>query len=218
MEEIDTVVRGFFWGNILSSGHIAALGGLDAVMANAPVASAVDLSTGQHERVYLQLSDDLFDVTDEAEEQLREYFAPVLPVAAPRESDSTRSKSRRKRTAAAPSPVLERTHTSPDVVMTAVFGQPPDDSFRTAIERLLDAWYLLGTRGGFGSWLHNVGPITFTGAAAEWTCDLGDTDDLALDVLTRSLLATAEECRKAVVGFRITDQGTQAFEPADDNA
>lgn len=81
--EGDRLLRGYFWGNVLSAGHVAALGGRDRVLAEAPCARAEDWSTAGHELVYLQLTADLELVPDDALLVLERYLRPVLP--APRE-------------------------------------------------------------------------------------------------------------------------------------
>ena len=65
----------------MSSRHIVALGGLRRVLEEAPVERVVDLSRSADKRVYLELTDDLFAVTDTDEERLCAYLAPILPVA-----------------------------------------------------------------------------------------------------------------------------------------
>lgn len=80
--EADFLLRGYFWGTLLSGRHIQGLGGVESVRATAPVVRVVDLSTEDHELLYLQLSEDLFDVDGDAERHLREYLMPVLPSGA----------------------------------------------------------------------------------------------------------------------------------------
>ena len=77
--ESDRLLRGYFWGNVLSARHIAALGGRDRVLAEAPCARAEDWSTAEHELVYLQLTPDLDLVPDDALLALERYLRPVLP-------------------------------------------------------------------------------------------------------------------------------------------
>ena len=81
VREANAHVRGLFWGTVLSSRHIVALGGLRRVLEEAPVERVVDLSRSAEKRVYLELTDDLFAVTDTDEERLCAYLTPILPVA-----------------------------------------------------------------------------------------------------------------------------------------
>jgi hypothetical protein len=93
-------LRGFYWGNMLSAEHIAALGGVERVLAEAPCAFAEDLSTPEDEAVYLQLTPTINVVPDEALLALERYLRPVLPAPAhlieqehrlPRATDAARA-------------------------------------------------------------------------------------------------------------------------------
>jgi hypothetical protein len=81
--ESKRLLRGYFWGNVLSARHIAALGGRDRVLSEAPCARAEDWSAAGRELVYLQLTPDLELVRDDALLALERYLRPVLP--APRQ-------------------------------------------------------------------------------------------------------------------------------------
>ena len=81
MREAHDLVRGVFWGTLLSSRHIEALGGVRRVLDEAPVERAIVLGRAVHELVYLELTHDLFTVTEADEERLQAYLAPILPRA-----------------------------------------------------------------------------------------------------------------------------------------
>ena len=66
------------WGTFLSAAHLATLGGREAVARDAPVHRVLDLSTTEHELVFLQLTPDINDATAEDLARLDAYLAPVL--------------------------------------------------------------------------------------------------------------------------------------------
>ncbi|MGC9025825.1 MAG: hypothetical protein ACP5NB_13525 [Chloroflexia bacterium] len=72
-------VRGYYWGNFLSREHIERLGGLEAVLREAPCYLVRDLSDGEDWRAYLQLTAKMEDVPEEALRALRDYLRPLLP-------------------------------------------------------------------------------------------------------------------------------------------
>ncbi len=71
-------LRGYYWGNLLSSEHIAQLGGMARVEQEAPCYLVENLSAPE-ERAYLQLTADLDDVPDDALSALQKYLDPLLP-------------------------------------------------------------------------------------------------------------------------------------------
>jgi hypothetical protein len=84
------LLRGFYWGNLLSAEHIAALGGVDRVLAEAPCALAENLSAPAHESVYLQLTPAIEVVPDGALLALERYLRPALPAPADRAGQEER--------------------------------------------------------------------------------------------------------------------------------
>ncbi len=70
-------IRGAFWENYLTEGHIQALGGIDAIKASAPCAQVDELTKGK--ALALRLTDDVNDVMPEAIQKLEEYFQPLAP-------------------------------------------------------------------------------------------------------------------------------------------
>jgi hypothetical protein len=78
-QEADRKLRGFYWGNLLGSRHVDALGGEDEVGKNAPcriVRTYAD-SAGAA-LVYLQVTESPDDVSSEQLRALKEFLAPVL--------------------------------------------------------------------------------------------------------------------------------------------
>jgi hypothetical protein len=71
--------RGYYWGNFLNSSHVDILGGEQA-LSKSPVALIERLENGW----YLQLTDDINDIDLGRLHELRDFLAPVLPVAHPR--------------------------------------------------------------------------------------------------------------------------------------
>lgn len=57
LRECRDVVRGYAWGTYLSARHIRALGGVERVIAEAPVFAVRDLSTKTHELLFVQLTE-----------------------------------------------------------------------------------------------------------------------------------------------------------------
>lgn len=73
-----TRFRGYFWGNILGPGQIEGLGGLDAVLAGAPC-PVRPFPGPEGPWVYLQVSPDINQYSDDQLRRLRDYLAPILP-------------------------------------------------------------------------------------------------------------------------------------------
>lgn len=71
----DRFARGYFWGTFLGPMQVAALRGVDAIMRAAPCERVELLG---EERVYLQITSDIRDVTREQMRALREFLQPVL--------------------------------------------------------------------------------------------------------------------------------------------
>lgn len=71
--------RGYYWGNFLNPSHVDILGGEQA-LSRAPVALIERLENGW----YLQLTNDINDIDRGPLHELRDFLAPVLPVAHPR--------------------------------------------------------------------------------------------------------------------------------------
>lgn len=76
--EFRSKVRGYYWGNLLSKGHINLLGG-EEVLTKAPVYLVKDLENGY----YLQLTEDINHIDREKLAQLKEFLKPLLPEGYP---------------------------------------------------------------------------------------------------------------------------------------
>jgi hypothetical protein len=71
-------LRGYYWGNFLSAGHIAALGGKARIEREAPCVAVVDQSTPAHELLFLQLTEQVDHYGDDDLRRLRDYLRPLL--------------------------------------------------------------------------------------------------------------------------------------------
>lgn len=69
------LLRGYFWGNLLSEKHVEALGGIDSIIKYAP---CYKVSKVGEKNVFLQLTPSIFDFSDEALSKLKDYFKPIL--------------------------------------------------------------------------------------------------------------------------------------------
>jgi len=67
--------RGYFWGNLISEKHIHALGGVDNIIRNAPCYQVKEINSRY---VFLQLTESVFDFSDEELSRLKDYFQPIL--------------------------------------------------------------------------------------------------------------------------------------------
>jgi hypothetical protein len=72
---LSRLVRGAFWENFLSKGHVQELGGVDQIKSMAPCARVDLVSHG----VVLRLTDSINNVTPDLKRSLEEYFSPLAP-------------------------------------------------------------------------------------------------------------------------------------------
>lgn len=77
-ENFDKYFRGYSWGNYLSKKHVELLGGIDKIKKEAPVYLVKMLSDNG---AYLQLTEEVDEVSDEELRKLKKYFQPILPKA-----------------------------------------------------------------------------------------------------------------------------------------
>lgn len=71
------MLLGYYWGNILSAGHVERLGGWDNIRQDAPVFRA-QLVDPERLLVFLQLTEDVEQMTDENLRELKSYLTPLL--------------------------------------------------------------------------------------------------------------------------------------------
>lgn len=79
--EFDCKARGYFWGNILTEKHIEKLGGIGSIKNKAPCYNIEEIKFGNRSAVYLQLTPNINNYTDEQLVQLRDYIKPILHVS-----------------------------------------------------------------------------------------------------------------------------------------
>ncbi|MBI5033054.1 MAG: hypothetical protein HZB51_21240 [Chloroflexi bacterium] len=70
-------VRGAFWENYLSEGHIQALGGIDSIKASAPCARVDELIEGK--ALAVRLTEDVNELSLVLVQKLEAYFQPLAP-------------------------------------------------------------------------------------------------------------------------------------------
>ncbi|MFD1177416.1 hypothetical protein ACFQ3W_14060 [Paenibacillus puldeungensis] len=73
-------LRGYHWANYLSQQHVEILGGLDFIQRNAPCPLVETITNHEHLGVYLQLTKDVNDYSDENLIKLRKFLWPLLNV------------------------------------------------------------------------------------------------------------------------------------------
>ena len=174
-------VRGYYWGNVLSARHVARLGGLERVLSEAPCFEVVDLD-GAGELVYLQISAELDNYSDDQLRALRDFFAPVLPgghADAGNVQASVRVFENGNRpdpdgieppTDSPPSPrlpipladaeelVVESTGSFEwDAAVFALYlDQPLEEAQAAELREAIASWAVVATYGGFGGPAHHV--------------------------------------------------------------
>jgi hypothetical protein len=79
----------------------------------------------------------------------------------------------------------------PDVRIRIVCGQVLTADQGERLDKLIDAWYWIGSYGGFGGFMHfadeSLHQVEDGRTTVEWLMDLGSAGDNVLEVLRRSL-------------------------------
>ncbi len=73
------LARGYYWGNIISEGHIKKLGGLDFIKKQAPCYKVEEIKFNNKKSLYLQLTPDISNYSDDTLKELKRFFKPILP-------------------------------------------------------------------------------------------------------------------------------------------
>jgi hypothetical protein len=89
--DLRTQLRGCYWANLLSAGHLEALGGREHVLATCPAPGLADLSRDDHELVYAGLRGRPSDEHGYALIELERYFEPLLVRPAEEDDGSERA-------------------------------------------------------------------------------------------------------------------------------
>jgi hypothetical protein len=71
------MLLGYYWGNVLSAGHVERLGGWERIRDEAPVFRA-ELVDPERMVVYLQVIEDIEQMSDADLRELKTYLAPLL--------------------------------------------------------------------------------------------------------------------------------------------
>jgi hypothetical protein len=75
----DEILRGYYWGNLLSEQHLKRIGGLEALNGERGSIRVTDLTSDDHQLVYVQLNQPLYDFDDAGLVGLAKVLAPALP-------------------------------------------------------------------------------------------------------------------------------------------
>ena len=75
---LDRRTRGYFWGNILTAGHIEELGGVEYIEQYAPC-ERIERIHGQDDILFLQLTDSIGNVSPAKYKKLKTFLRPTLP-------------------------------------------------------------------------------------------------------------------------------------------
>lgn len=79
-EQAIKMSAGYFWGNILTAGHIEALGGERKFKKEVPHYLLEKLPMKDEKMAYyIQLDEDIFSFNEEKYLELKDYFKPILP-------------------------------------------------------------------------------------------------------------------------------------------
>ncbi|HEX7166447.1 MAG TPA: hypothetical protein VF230_05645 [Acidimicrobiales bacterium] len=190
-----TRVRGYYWGLLLSEGHLGRLGGRDVVLRDAPCIERRDLTAeAGRELVYLQLTSSIDDIPDEATLALRDFLRPVLaggqpgrgvpgmatwpyrvferePIGDP-DGDLGPMAHDQPPLVMAFAPAEFDASVSfddwPDLAMTLVLAQPAAE-VQAGVDAVVGAWTTIGMSGGFGG-----GPIHYVDAVVRDEDDAGN--------------------------------------------
>jgi hypothetical protein len=76
--QFDKYFRGYSWGNFLSKKHVELLGGINLIEKEAPVYLVKRLQDGG---AFLQLTEDINNVSNDDLRKLKRFFQPILPKA-----------------------------------------------------------------------------------------------------------------------------------------
>lgn len=75
----DKIARGYFWGNLISEKHIEKLNDIEVILREAPCCVKEVVEFDNRKAIYLQLTPDINQYSDEKLAELKKYMFPVLP-------------------------------------------------------------------------------------------------------------------------------------------
>lgn len=74
------IVQGYFWGNMISEGHIESLRGIHSLKETSPCHLVEEFEFDDRKAIYLQLTDDINEFSDNQLRSLKKSLLPILPV------------------------------------------------------------------------------------------------------------------------------------------
>lgn len=138
------------------------------------------------------MTDDINAITPHEISQLELFLQPVLPEVVRTKANNNRQEV----VLAGVSLEYAPTFSPPDVVMKLILPNERHAEVIAEIEKLVDAWYLIGAFGGLGGTLHSASRSSTTrtpeSTIVSWAVDVGDAGDEAISTLVtclRQLLA-----------------------------
>lgn len=218
---LEVYARGVFWGNGLGPSLCARMGGVERVLAEAPVLVARPMGSG----VWLQLSGT--PPPDQSElDQLASYFRPLtewtwestqaviqaylaanrpteaVPPVSPVRLPSIAAKATSRKKAAVPVRWLPDAHEDAAVGLNVHLAAPPSAAQRAQLEGLIAAWYRCGFEGLFGGvGFHTIWGPSVDGSVLRWYVDLGSADPRrAIQGLVEKLEASTLSVAHVIVG------------------
>jgi hypothetical protein len=201
LEQSDRVLRGVFWCNLLSRGHLERLGGIERVEREAPVAQTRRLRSRNGPLLLLQATDDLRTFDSGVLERLTDFLVSALP-----QKRSFPDEAPPQPTRSEPTVEIDQ-DVDADVVLQLIFKGEVADDDRAVLDDLLDSWYVLAVHSVFGSPVHNMAAPEYEPAGQTSQCsieiDLGNSGFVAIEPLTRLLVAAHHEFRAPLLHIRV---------------
>ncbi len=75
---VDTKLRGYYWANLLTEGHIKALGGEEKIRASVPHVRCEEWDMQGKKGLFLQVTEEPLELTPEIRLQLKQALLPVI--------------------------------------------------------------------------------------------------------------------------------------------
>ena len=75
---VDTKLRGYYWANLLTEGHIKALGGEEKIRATVPHVRCEEWDMQGKKGLFLQVTEEPLELTPEIRLQLKQALLPVI--------------------------------------------------------------------------------------------------------------------------------------------
>ena len=75
---VDTKLRGYYWANLLTEGHIKALGGEEKIRASVPHVRCEEWDMQGKKGLFLQVTEEPLELTPEIRLQLKQALLPAI--------------------------------------------------------------------------------------------------------------------------------------------